>query len=61
MGQGVLLSESADIDFMVHGVFSYSYFWAYGLDYNNTCLCSYCHAGNYRLLLCGKQSCQTRV
>ena len=26
MGQGVLLSAGADIDFMVHGVFSYEIF-----------------------------------
>ena len=26
MGQGVLLSAGADIDFMVHGVFSYELF-----------------------------------
>ncbi|MCH5250828.1 MAG: F0F1 ATP synthase subunit A [Lachnospiraceae bacterium] len=26
MGQGILLSEGADIDFMVHGVFPYSFF-----------------------------------
>ena len=26
MGQGVLLSSGADIDFMVHGVFSYEIF-----------------------------------
>ena len=26
MGQGILLSEAADIDFMVHGVFPYSFF-----------------------------------
>ena len=26
MGQGVLLSSGADIDFMIHGVFSYELF-----------------------------------
>ena len=26
MGQGILLSASADIDFMVHGVFPYEFF-----------------------------------
>ena len=26
MGQGILLSGNADIDFMIHGVFSYELF-----------------------------------
>ena len=26
MGQGILLSGNADIDFMIHGIFQYSFF-----------------------------------
>ena len=35
MTNGILLNGSADIDFMIHGVFPYQFFRTDGVDYHN--------------------------
>ena len=42
MGQGILLSADQEVDFMVHGVFSYKWFGHTVWINSNTCMCPHC-------------------
>ena len=50
MGYGTLLSQGADVDFMIHGVFS---------DHYHTCVCFDRHADHHRFLYCSKPDAET--
>ena len=56
MGQGILMSGGADIDFYDTRYFFVSVLRADSLDYDNACLCFDCYAGNHWILPGGEQS-----
>ena len=59
MGQGILLSQGAEVDFMIHGVFSYHLF-GQELWITTTHICTLI-VGDHRVLHCGEPGSETCV